>query len=373
LTELAFNAVDDLHTEVLEDLRRDRAVPTPADVNRRPRIGVVFGAGGVLGNAYLSGAVAAMRMATGFEPRTASVIVGTSAGSIHAALYGCGMPALFGLWRALGGVLPADIMGAAPHPDQGEAHTLREIFTPARALPRLGPASLGLALRTVLQPWAYRPEVILSAWLPEGMFTNVTIGKALRRVVPEGWAPHPRTWITAVNLRSGAREVFGRPGAPRTNLARAVRASCSIPGLYRAVTIGPDRYIDGGMHSPSNADLLADVELDLVVIINPMSSLEGHAAVGVIDRYVYPLRRFAQRRLEAEVRLLRERGLPLLIIQPGAQDLEVFSRNLMDAKPRVRVAETAVETTLGSLQSAGASEAVDLLRVAASLAAKAET
>src|SRR3712207_1545996 len=139
----------DLDEEVLADLQRERVIPTPASVNRRPRIGVVFGAGGVLGNAYLAGAVAAMRQVTGFEPRTASVLVGTSAGSIHAALYGCGMPAMFGLWRARGGVLPADIMGAAPHPDQGEAHTLREIFTPARALPRLGPASLGLALRTL--------------------------------------------------------------------------------------------------------------------------------------------------------------------------------------------------------------------------------
>ena len=364
-------ALDD---EVLAELQKERVVPTPASVNRRPRIGVVFGAGGVQGNAYLAGAVAAIKMATGFEPRTASVLVGTSAGSVHAALFGCGMPALFALWRARGGILPADIMGAvAPtdDPDLGELHTLRGIFTPARALPKIGPASKSLAARTLLRPWAYRPEVMLTAWLPEGMFTNITIGKALQRLNPSGWAPHPRTWITGVNMRTGAREVFGRPGAPRAHLDQAVRASCAIPGLYRPIRIGRDRYVDGGMHSPSNADLVADVELDLVVIINPMSSLEGHAAAGFVDRYVYPMRRLAQRRLDAEVRVLRDRGLPLLVIQPSARDLAVFSRNLMDSKPRLRVAETAVETTLDMLDHSTSAEALDLLRVAASVSEQA--
>lgn len=369
LRQVPFGPLEELDEHVLADLSEQRRVPTPASVNRRPRIGVVFGAGGVLGNAYLSGAVAAIQLATGFEPRTASVLVGTSAGSVHAALYGCGMPALFGLWRTRGGILPADILGTfTDEPDLGELHTLREIFTPARALPKIGPSSKTLALRTLLRPWAYRPEVILSAWLPEGMFTNATIGNALRRLVPTGWAPHPRTWITAVNLRTGHREVFGRPGSPRSHLDRAVRASCAIPGLYRPIRMGRDRYVDGGMHSPSNADLLADVELDLVVIINPMSALEGHAATGFVDRYIYPLRRFAQRRLDAEIRVLRERGLPLLVIQPSSRDLTVFSRNLMDSRPRVKVADMAVDTTLEALESPEAGEALGLLRVAASVA-----
>lgn len=373
--EVVPDPLGELDEEVLAELQRERVLPTPASVNRRPRIGVVFGAGGVQGNAYLAGAVAAIRDVTGFEPRTASVLVGTSAGSIHAALYGCGMPAKFALWRTRGGILPADIMGSvAPsdEPDLGEGHTLREIFTPARALPRIGPSSKTLAMQTLLRPWAYRPEVVLTAWLPEGMFTNITIGKALQRLVPSGWAPHPRTWITAVNLRTGGREVFGRPGAPRSHLDRAVRASCSIPGLYRPIRIDRDRYVDGGMHSPSNADLLADVELDLVVVINPMSSLEGHAAAGFVDRYIYPMRRLAQRRLDAEVRTLRERGLPLLVIQPSARDLAVFSRNLMDSKPRVRVAETALETTAEMLEGTDVAEARDLLTVAASVAEQAE-
>lgn len=356
---------ESLDAHVVPHLVGERWSPSHSQINRRPRVGVVFGAGGVLGNAYLSGAAVALHDVCGFEPRTASVLVGTSAGSVHAALYGAGLPAHFGLWRTRGGRLPETVLGVAGDPDPGETQTLKDIFTPARALPRVGPQARKLALRSLLQPWRMRPEVMLTAWLPEGMFTNVAIGQALQRVVPSGWAAHPRTWITALNLRTGEREVFGQVRSPRAHLDRAVRASCAIPGLYRPVKIGRDRYVDGGMHSPSNADLVADLDLDLVVIVNPMSSLEGHAAAGFVDRYLYPLRRMAGRRLAAELRVLEERGLPTLVIQPQARDLAVFSRNLMDSRPRRHVAETAVETTRELLARPEHAAAVTTLQLAA--------
>lgn len=362
------DSLSDRVLERLPDLRSWRPVET------RPRIGVVFGAGGVLGNAYLAGAIAAIHELTGWEPRNAWVLVGTSAGSVHAALFGAGMPALFPLWRNRGGVLPPEALAEharwgedpdEPWEDPGEAQTLKEIFTPARAFPRLGPASASLLAKAFMRPWGYKPEVLVSAALPEGMLTNFAIGTALRRIVPSGWVPHPRTWITTVSLRTGNRVVFGKPGSPRAHLDRAVRASCAIPGLYRPVRIGRDRYIDGGIHSPSNADLAAELELDLVIVINPMSALEGHAATGFVDRYLFPLRRFAGRRLHAELRALREAEQLVLPIQPSAGDLEVFSRNLMDARPRRIVAETAVDTTRASLEQPEHAAALTLLRMAA--------
>lgn len=361
--------LDDL---VLASLPDQLPAFRPADVERSPRIGVAFGAGGVLGNAYLAGVVAAIHDATGFEPRTAAALVGTSAGSVHAALYGSGMPALFGLWRNRGGRMPEQALreiGAAwsrveGRRDDGEGQTLREIFAPARHLPKLGPASKSLALRTLLRPWAYRPEIALSGWLPEGMLTNAAVGQALRRVIPSGWAPHPRTWVVAVNLRTGRREVFGAPGAPRAHLDQAVQASCAIPGFYRPIRVGRDRYVDGGMHSPSNADLLARLELDLALVLNPMSSLEGHASAGFVDRYLYPLRRIASRHLQRELAALAEAGIPTLVIQPTARDLAVFSRNLMDPRPRKIVAETAVETARDALSRPESASALALLRIA---------
>src|SRR5258708_38771789 len=48
-------------------------------------VGIVLGAGGVVGQAYQAGVLSALRRETGWDPRQASVIVGTSAGSVTAA------------------------------------------------------------------------------------------------------------------------------------------------------------------------------------------------------------------------------------------------------------------------------------------------
>jgi predicted acylesterase/phospholipase RssA len=54
------------------------------------RIGLVLGAGGVVGHAFHAGALAALEDETGWDPRSADVIVGTSAGSVVAALLRAG-------------------------------------------------------------------------------------------------------------------------------------------------------------------------------------------------------------------------------------------------------------------------------------------
>lgn len=48
-------------------------------------------------------------------------------------------------------------------------------------------------------------------------------------------------------------------------------ASCAIPGAFSPVEIDNVEYVDGGFHSPSNADVVADADLDLVVSIAPLS------------------------------------------------------------------------------------------------------
>src|SRR5882672_11965977 len=55
-------------------------------VRRRPRVGIVLGAGGVLGGAWMVGALAALNRVTGWDPREPDQLVGTSAGALFAAL-----------------------------------------------------------------------------------------------------------------------------------------------------------------------------------------------------------------------------------------------------------------------------------------------
>src|SRR5438270_13101205 len=56
-----------------------------------PRVGLVLGAGGVLGGSWLLGALHAISAETGWDPAMADYIVGTSAGSMIGALLACGV------------------------------------------------------------------------------------------------------------------------------------------------------------------------------------------------------------------------------------------------------------------------------------------
>jgi NTE family protein len=83
--------------------------------------------------------------------------------------------------------------------------------------------------------------------------------------------PDRALWINAVELQTSRRVTFGRDPSPATDVPSAVAASCAIPSFFAPVIIDGDRYVDGGVHSPTNADLVAGLGLDLVVISSPMS------------------------------------------------------------------------------------------------------
>src|SRR3989304_156216 len=56
-------------------------------------------------------------------------------------------------------------------------------------------------------------------------------------------------YAVATDIQSGQEVVFGRG-----NTGQAVRASCSIPGVFSPVTIGARVYVDGGVVSPVAVD-----------------------------------------------------------------------------------------------------------------------
>ena len=155
----------------------------------------------------------------------------------------------------------------------------------------------------------------------------------------------------------GRRVAFGREDAPRATVAEAVAASCAIPGFYHPVRIDGRRYVDGGICSVSNLDLLCDERLDLVICLNPMSSLAQATGGSPADRMAAIMRSAAGRRLGHEARKLREAGTRVLILQPGEQDVGLMGFNLMSGGRRLEVMEQArrsVATELRAIRARGA-------------------
>ncbi|MGZ4306569.1 MAG: patatin-like phospholipase family protein [Solirubrobacteraceae bacterium] len=133
----------------------------------------------------------------------------------------------------------------------------------------------------------------------------------------------------------------------------AVAASCAIPGFYRPVEIAGRRYVDGGVASTSNLDVLAGLGLDLVICLNPTSSLHAPQPRTLGERAAAVLREGSGRRLGSEAKRVRASGTEVVLIQPAVQDLDAMGGNLMSAKRRHQVIEVAAQTVASHLREPG--------------------
>jgi NTE family protein len=147
-------------------------------------------------------------------------------------------------------------------------------------------------------------------------------------------------------MADARRIVFGRDGAPTTDVATAVGASAAVPGYFQPVEIDGELYVDGGVHSPTNADVLRKEDLDLVLISSPMSTSRN---APLLTRS-QPARRHFRLRLQQEVRRLRRRGIPVVVFQPGGADQAAMGLKAIDPERNAAVVRAAHETTTRRLE-----------------------
>jgi NTE family protein len=329
---------------------------------RVPRIGLVLGGGGVIGNAYLSGVLEGIRRVSGWDPGQAQITVGTSAGSVSGALTALGVPTegmyQYVLGEPLTDAADAEHLARA-FGSRSDMEWTERLYPRTGVLPRPFLSSPRAVLRGLLRPQRTPLELFVSGLIGEGFVSTRTIGQIIERVQERGW-PAREFWAVAVDLETGRRVALGREDAPVTDVSRAVRASCAIPGFFAPVRIQGRRFVDGGVWSVSNLDLLAGRGLDLVICVNPMSSLEGRSYEGPVDRFTGAVRRLERRawqrfgrRLGWERSRVERRGTRVALLQPTAADLEVIPFNLMDPAARAPVARRALETTIAALETRG--------------------
>jgi NTE family protein len=273
--------------------------------------------------------LAALHTDLGWDARSADLVVGTSAGSLTGAMLRAGTSPFD---------LASFVLGRTWTPDQDFLEGLDAIRS------NLPPLELRLLLRpwqlpaprtwipSRRKPWAFRPMAIISSMLPNGKTTmEDLIARHLVGWVEETWPEG--LWICAVRQNDGHRCVFGQQQSKSIRLSSAVAASCCIPGYFAPVTIAGQRYLDGGIHSPTNADLLVSEHLDLAIIVSPMSG--GGSRV---DR---ALRVFAQRRLRTEVKQLEQVGTKVIHFEPGPSSSRAMGFNPMATDGLDRVLQAA--------------------------------
>ena len=306
-----------------------------------PRIGLVLGAGGIAGQAYHAGVLAALEAEVGWDARSADLIVGTSAGSITATLLRGGVPA-------------ADLAAWVTRtPLSLEGDLLREVFgtefpelEPLRVSHLLGrpsPPSPALLQRLLLRPWQPPGVGLLLTLVAPGRRDISRFLEPLRMVEPPGWHDGD-LWICAVRRRDGRRVVFGRSGSPPAPLHLAVAASCAVPGYFAPVTISGISYVDGGVHSPTNAAVTLGQDLQTVIVVSPMSGARGIPTdiTGVV-------RRHSAFRLGLELRALSAAGIEVVVFEPDASVQAVMNREWMSRERVDEITRDAFTSTLVQL------------------------
>lgn len=85
-------------------------------------------------------------------------------------------------------------------------------------------------------------------------------------------------YAVATDIQNNQEVVFGKG-----NTGTAVRASCSIPGIFRPVKVGDRTYVDGGVVSPVAVDAAKRYGADFVIAVDISSDIGDRPPEGTIE------------------------------------------------------------------------------------------
>ncbi len=207
--------------------------------SKKPVLGLVLGAGAARGFAHV-GVIKALE-AQGIKP---DIVVGSSAGSVIATLLASG---------ATGN----DLNRLALNLDEATI------------------ADWGL-------PFAGRFGGLIRGDALQNMINREVQNKSIEQMrIPLG--------IVATDLQSGQGVLF-RTG----NTGLAVRASCSVPGVFQPAVISGKEYVDGGLVAPVPVSFARQMGATLVIAVNISSEpvhQDASGTLGVLQQTISIMQR----------------------------------------------------------------------------------
>src|SRR4029453_2401163 len=143
------------------------------------KVGLVLGAGGVLGGAWLTGGLHALARETDWDPGGADFIVGTSAGPMVGALVAAGVPPWFMVAHSRGESF-SGLVGADGRPASEADRAAGAVFRIHRGLPGVGPGPLGVVATALANPLRHTPLQHMAGWLPAGLVSTDSLKEIVR-------------------------------------------------------------------------------------------------------------------------------------------------------------------------------------------------
>jgi NTE family protein len=291
---------------------------------QRPDV-LVLGAGGTVGAAWMGGVLAGIAAETGIDFAACEQIVGTSAGSIVAADLLAGVEPRTRGPAGAGAPDESDeetalLVGGVSAHDAGDNGDGRPRGRASRLGANIASAAGGSLAPVALSLGRAPGALVRAAALSRIETPHATLDDLGARIAGHRLRWGGRLRVACVDRARGRRVVFGAPGAPTATVAEAVQASCSVPGVYRAVRIGEDDYVDGAVWSPTNMDAAPALRETHVLCLAPMA-----AQLGTRERHP-AVRAATSTALRLETLALQRRGAVVRVVLPEQADASEHAR-----------------------------------------------
>jgi NTE family protein len=331
---------------------------------------LVLGGGGFTGGVYEIGALRALDLlAVNSTVNNFDVYVGTSAGSFVASMLA-------------NGVTPEEMMQVINTQEETELEDLQldkvlklnylGFLQKTAALP-LRSLELARSMVRFREISAIDFGVAMAENLPSGLYSGRGVNDYVAEALGDGGRTNdfrlvdPELYLTATDLDTCERIVFGEQGWDDVPISKAVECSTALPIVYKPVDLKGRQFVDGGIRSTTNVDIAVEKGAKFIVVVNPLvpyindfektiPTMLGTRVRRVSDMGLPAIanqtfRLIAHARLHQAVEQWQEKypGVDIILVEPDADDELMFGTPIMDYSRRLQIARHGFESVTAAL------------------------
>ena len=116
----------------------------------------------------------------------------------------------------------------------------------------------------------------LAEALPTGLYSGCGIGDYVDAALADAGRVNDfrlldrELYLTATDLDTCERIVFGEEGWDDVPISKAIQCSTALPIVYKPVDLKGRQLVDGGIRSTTNVDIAVEKGAKFIVVVNPL-------------------------------------------------------------------------------------------------------
>jgi predicted acylesterase/phospholipase RssA len=213
----------------------------------------------------------------------------------------------------------------------------------------------------------------LAEALPTGLYSGGGIADYVEEVLAASGRVNDfrlldnELFLTATDLDTCERIVFGEDGWADVPISKAIQCSTALPIVYKPVDLKGRQLIDGGIRSTTNVDIAVERGAKFIIVVNPLvpfvndfektiPTVFGNRVRRVSDmglpaiaNQTFRLMTYARLHQAVEQWQERYRGVDIILIEPEPNDELMFGTPIMDYSRRLEIGRHGFESVTATL------------------------